>query len=444
MARRVRFAGLLFALVLLAAGCDWSMFGYDATRSGYSPETTLTPANVGTLAQQWTAQLPTTFATDPVVAGGKVFVGANPGGSVTTGALQAFDATGATNCTRSPVACTPLWSVSFPPGQDQSTGWNVSSPVVSGSDVYVGTTNIQPLASATGVGAYATADGTQAFWSSPGGGSWPAVTGGYAYLETTEIVRPVPFTTVEYLGAYAASNGAQQFVDTDPSASGFNDPAVANGVTYATSNSFPKLDAFDAAGVTNCGPSYEPPSWVGEVYANQWCGPLWTGTLAHTASNLPAVANSSVYVADSQGTVSVFAAAGCGASTCSPTWSASAGRQSLTSPAVAGSALFVGSADGTLYAFPAKGCGNATCSPAWTASLGSAADAVSVAGSVVFVTTTDGHLEAFDSGGCGQSTCNPLVSIAVGNPVHTAPAVSSGRVFVTDTAGIVHAYGLPS
>ena len=60
------------------------------------------------------------------------------------------------------------------------------------------------------------------------------------------------------------------------------------------------------------------------------------------------------------------------------------------------------------------------------------------------LTTSDGHLEAFDAGGCGQATCNALTSIAVGNPVKTAPAVGSGRVFVTDTMGTVHAYGLPS
>jgi outer membrane protein assembly factor BamB len=61
---------------------------------------------------------------------------------------------------------------------------------------------------------------------------------------------------------------------------------------------------------------------------------------------------------------------------------------------------------------------------------------------VLFVGANNGTLAAFDVDGCGQATCNPIWSANVGAPITTAPAISDGRVFVTDTAGTIHAFGL--
>ena len=61
----------------------------------------------------------------------------------------------------------------------------------------------------------------------------------------------------------------------------------------------------------------------------------------------------------------------------------------------------------------------------------------------VFVGSSDGHLRAFAAGGCGKKTCTALWDTNVGTPIATAPAVSDGRVVVTDTSGTLHAYGLP-
>jgi hypothetical protein len=62
---------------------------------------------------------------------------------------------------------------------------------------------------------------------------------------------------------------------------------------------------------------------------------------------------------------------------------------------------------------------------------------------VLFTASSDGHLRAFDAAGCGQATCSPLLDANVGTPLKGAPAIGDGRVFVTDTAGVLHAYGLP-
>ena len=113
----------------------------------------------------------------------------------------------------------------------------------------------------------------------------------------------------------------------------------------------------------------------------------------------------------------------------------------LGTVAVTDTSVFVASTDGKLSAFPAKGCGATTCTPTWTAP--SAGGPPSVAGSVLFVGSADGHLRAFDARGCGAATCTPKWDTDVGAALWNAPAVSDGRVFVTDSAGVLHAYGLP-
>jgi outer membrane protein assembly factor BamB len=288
--------------------------------------------------------------------------------------------------------------------------------------------------------AFTAATGKSVFATARGGQQSPVVTGGHLYASVTDVVHTgLGVVVVDYLATFNATDGGEQFVDTTGHFGRPSAPAVANGVLYATDGA---LEVYDAAGVTNCGPQYAPPEAQGHVFAPQWCGPLWTGSPAGSEV-LPAVANRSVYVAGGAGTLSIFAAGGCGATTCSPRWTGNAGSQPLAPPAVTASSVFVGSNDGHLYVFPAGGCGTATCAATWTASLGAAVNEPSVAGSVLFVTTRDGHLYAFNAAGCGQSTCSPLLSISVGNVIPGAAAISGGRVFVTDYAGILHAYALP-
>jgi hypothetical protein len=435
--------GALVSLVVIAAACDWTTVGFDASRSGFnSLDKAITLENVGTLTPKWRAVLATAAGSDPVVAGGKVLATSSPTGNVTTGALQSYDARGETNCTgASPRTCLPLWSVSYPPVGFQATGMNLSAPTVTGPNVLVGGETLQSGGSFSGASAYSVSSGARVFTTSPGGRPSIAVAGGRMYASVTDIVRPIPIQTARYLAAFDGATGAKQFVATDLDTPSYGAPAIANGVLFAIAGGT-KLEAFDAAGSTNCGTN-PPPQWTDSVHAPKFCFPLWSATLPNPSSTQPAVANGLVYVTDSLGKISVFRAAGCGLPTCTATWTGAAGAKPLSSPAVTATSVFVGSNDGRLYAFPAAGCGAATCNATWTATAGAAAGAPSVAGSVLFVGSSDGHLRAFAAGGCGKPTCTALWDTNVGTPIATAPAVSDGRVFVTDTAGRLHAYGLP-
>jgi hypothetical protein len=432
---------MVVALVVLAAACDWTTVGFDASRSGWNaPDTAITPANVGTLTQRWKAALGSTSGSDPVVAGGRVFASMSATDVATTASLRAFDASGVAGCTGAPPAtCSPLWSVSYPPAGLQPKGPQLSAPTVNGANVLVGLGSIQPGVSYTSIQAYATESGASAFGAGPGGAQSIAVAHGRFYASVQHVTRPYPLETVNYLAAFDAKTGTEQFVATDGGGVvGFSAPAISNGVLFAVISGW--VVAFDAAGVTNCSAN-PPPAWVGHVTAPKFCSPLWYGGSVDGRFGQPSVANGLVYVTDSQGVVSAFPAQGCGASTCAPTWTGQAGTAALGTVAVTGTSVFVGSTNGKLYAFPAKGCGAATCNPTWTASGGAGAPAV--AGRVLFTASSDGHLRAFDAAGCGQATCSPLLDANVGTPLKGAPAIGDGRVFVTDTAGVLHAYGLP-
>jgi hypothetical protein len=310
-----------------------------------------------------------------VVAGGRVFVTATPDVSATTGALAAFDAAGATNCTpASPAVCTPLWSVSFPPGLADTSGPTLSAPAVNGANVLIGTVALGP-SSSTSMQAFTAATGKSVFATARGGQQSPVVTGGHLYASVTDVVHTgLGVVVVDYLATFNATDGGEQFVDTTGHFGRPSAQAVVNGVLYATDGA---LEVYDAAGVTNCGPQYAPLDAQGHVFAPQWCGPLWTGSPAGSGV-LPAVANGSVYVAGGAGTLSIFAAGGCGATTCSPRWTGNAGSQPLAPPAVTASSVFVGSNDGHLYVFPAGGCGTATCAATWTARVRAAINAAPV------------------------------------------------------------------
>jgi PQQ-like domain len=440
MGQRAVRVGILVALVIVAAACDWTTVGFDASRSGFNPvEIPISTSNVGSLTQKWKAALGTGRGSEPVAAGGKVFVTGDTIGTLTSATLQSFDARGITGCTgAAPAICAPLWSESYPPLPTQIWGPNLSAPTVSGAHVFVGLLTEQSGGSYSGMSAYAANTGAHLFGTGLGGLASPAVTGGRIYASVTDIVRPIPFQDARYLAAFDAATGAEQFVATSDINAAYSTPAVANGVLYATTGA--RLDAFDAAGVTNCSTA-TPYGWEGAVSAPKFCSPLWSASLPNGTSS-PAVANGRVYVTDAVGQLRVFPAAGCGAPMCTATWSATAGTQSLSSVAVTGDRVFVGSDDGHLYAFPALGCGAATCPSSWTASFGGAVATPSVAASLVFVGSKDGHLKAFDANGCGQHACASVWNTTVGTPITSAPTVSDGRVFVTDTAGTLHAYGL--
>ncbi len=100
-----RGSGAIASQVHLASveSAEWSQLGYGPGRTGYQPdETTIGPGNVGSLTAA------RTYATGgspspPLIVDGILY--ADSGNQ-----LQAFDATGMTDCSTAPVSCTPLWT----------------------------------------------------------------------------------------------------------------------------------------------------------------------------------------------------------------------------------------------------------------------------------------------------------------------------------------------
>src|SRR5262249_60519093 len=125
MRRRAWFSVLLGLSCMALTGC-WSQFRHDAAHSGnQSLEFAISPANVATLVQAWSATTSGPVSSSPAVANGVVYVGANDDN------LYAFDAAGVTNCSGAPTTCTPLWSA--------STGRPIlSSPAVDNAVAYPG------------------------------------------------------------------------------------------------------------------------------------------------------------------------------------------------------------------------------------------------------------------------------------------------------------------
>ena len=159
------------------------------------------------------------------VATGRAYV---PGGT-----LQVYDAAGSTNCSGTPVTCTPLWTAA-------TGGGVVASPAVANGVLYEPASNHELDAfDAAGV---TNCSGT-----------------------------PATCTPL-----WTASIGTQNVAT--PSS-----PAVANGVVYVGSEDG-NLYAFDAAGTTNC--SGMPVT----------CTPLWSVATGGPVRSAPAVANGFVYV----------------------------------------------------------------------------------------------------------------------------------------------------
>jgi hypothetical protein len=440
---RFRLFGVLAAVVLLAASCDWPLDGFGPDRTGYdSLETTISPSNVGQLSQQWTASL-VGPGSDTVVADGHVFVTAWTDNGANN-QLYAFDASGSTNCTGTPPkSCSPQWSVTQPFLSSVS-----SAPGVSGGMVWNGIFGPGQFPHSGSLNAYNESTGALTVSGGMGTPLSPAVTGNTVYADWADDTNPS--VRLGGLEALDATTGAPTvyFGDSNSPNDYFQAPAVANGILYAVAvgslGLSGTLEAFDATGKTNCGPL--PAGFP--VASGTFCSPLWSaplsGPLTSTNNPYPAVANGYVYIAD-ESTLSAFPAGGCGAATCSPAWTAKANVTFATSVAVTPTTLFVGSGDGVLYAYPATGCGATTCQPLWQAQTSGAVPySPSVAGDVVYMGSDDDNLYAFNASGCGAATCTPLWQTNVGAPVETSPAIANGQVFVADAGGTLHAYGLPA
>ncbi|MGO9753672.1 MAG: PQQ-binding-like beta-propeller repeat protein [Solirubrobacteraceae bacterium] len=382
---------------------EWSQVGYGPDRTGYQPdETTIGLGNVGSLAAA------RTYATGgspspPLLVDGILY-------SDSGGHLQAFDATGMTDCSTAPVNCTPLWTA--------ATAYFDGMTIADG-EVFV-----------------TDDEGVQAFDAA----------GSTDCSGTPTVCSPLWATSTHTVTGPAFSPGS-------------GSPVVANGVLYvpgygdglALAQGGAYVSAFDPAGSTDC------------TGSPKVCVPMWTTTGPPTStgnSGSPAISNGVLYIAD--GTLFAFDAAGstdCSGTptVCAPLWTASLTSSGPTyaAPSVANGTVFVSSWYGGLYAFDAAGSTNCstaagvtTCTPLWRATgLGSIGGRPAVANGVVYVSSPAG-VSAFDaagstncSGAVTARTCAPLWGTGangVGDP-NSSPAVANGVVYVTGI-GVTYGY----
>lgn len=268
---------------------------------------------------------------------------------------------------------------------------------------------------------------------SAGNPSSPAVDGNTVYVGSTD-------GRLEAFSAAGTTNcSGTPSVCTPLWTGATGGPILSSPTTSATAvfvgSTDGKLYAFDKAGITSC--------TTGPVV----CQPLWTGTTAGAIDDSPALSGSTIYVGSTDGDVYAFNAAGTtncsGTPTmCTPLWRGITGAAITTSsPAAAGGFVYIGSTNGKLSVFDAAGstgCGGTpvVCNPEWTASTGgSIVGSPAVSGGVVYIGSTDEKLYALDAAGvtnCSGSptTCAPLWTATTGGAVRSSPAVTNGLVFV--------------
>ena len=127
---------------VVASGCDWTLFGYDAANTRYSPDTGISTSNVKLLAESWTHDFgPGNGAqiVDSVTeANNVVYVTSNatlplPGNN-SAGTLAAFSTTG---CPQPSSDCTPtpLWVALTSSGFGSYA--MLGTPIVANGEVYV-------------------------------------------------------------------------------------------------------------------------------------------------------------------------------------------------------------------------------------------------------------------------------------------------------------------
>jgi len=302
---------LLGLLVVLTAGCDWTMFGYNPAHTHYNnTESRLGVGNVANLTTRFvTPNVSLSFDSSPAVANGLVYAGTDNG-------LYVFDANGVTNCSGTPKTCAPLWR-----SQDSQTSM---SPAVANGIVYLSSesANLEAFDANGVTNCSGTPKVCSPLWSAgsnPTGS--PAVANGIVYTDTQ---------TGNGLAAFNAATGAALWQVGVNCVYCDSSPAVANGVVYIGGGITERLYAYNAT-----------------------TGALeWSFRARDYVRSSPSVANGVVYIGTFDSHIYAFDAAGalnCSGSpkTCTPLWSFDTGSSVFSAPAIANGVVYAGG----LYAF---------------------------------------------------------------------------------------------
>jgi hypothetical protein len=425
------------AVGLLAGGCDWVQLAGNTQLNGdNAAETAITPSNVSTLTQQFAASDGSTGTVTPRAVVDGILYASNPAG------IEAYSATGSSGCSGSPTTCAPLWS--YPGVALSASGGDEPGPggmaVVNGVLYATTATALEAFDASGRTDCSGTPTTCTPLWraalASP---SAPTVSNGTVFVTASG--------TLDVFDAKGVTNCSGGTCSPIWTASDVGGPvAVSAGIAFVAGGD--GVVALDATGTTDCGGtpkvctplrSYPSPA---ESFPG---GPPDQGDLP--VSGYPVISGTTLYVesfagvgVNRQGGLDGFDADGVtncsGTPTiCTPLWTG--GTPTPLPPLVATGVAFSGFTVSTPFAAYENG------GLLWFASAG---QPVAVGGSVVYAVGNE-DVYAYDAtgnAGCSGSptTCTPLWSVP-----GTDAIVANGTVYVSTTntpgAGEIVAYGLP-
>ncbi len=403
---RARFM-LLVGIAVLAAGCAWPMAGQGPNRRAWAEhDTTITPANVGTLMA---GPVGAVASAPAEVIGDADGLFARTGSTVT-----AFD--GATGGTK--------WSAGGLPG--------VGTPGLYSGRVFVPVSaarcSVVKLDRATGGVIDSTVLGP-----APGVKATSTCTTGDVVIDGDRIIVPWRQTASTTAACGTNTTVASGLVAYDL---GFQQiwlhatSVTACGVPPVPPHNLPRVsrigDRFVAAATGETANVYDP-------NCEGFCPPV-----AHAITTQGVWVGASTTWTSRNGTQlwSVDAA------TSALVWRSptDTARTITADPAFDADNAFApsgASGSANLAAYAAGGCGQATCAPTWTVALPAvAAFRPSIAGDVIVIGTSDKHLVLAGRAGCGQSSCSPLRTLTLAGTPTAPPSIVSGRIVVPTTSGV--------
>jgi outer membrane protein assembly factor BamB len=363
-------------VLLLLPGC-WLQIGAGPGHTRYSPiEAGLTVDNVSTLQEVWSVAVPGVLS-EPMVSEGRVFVtrvdtfqsgvravDAGTGGTLWDTGLVSVPPVSGAFAAGTPVTFVGdrLWTgflgyVPFAPGRP-----------VPGPACALGSVVLDPTTGAKGLGVSA--------FPSAAASAAPVVARALFSVPTPS---PCSLSDTTITLEVTGSPGGEWRTTIPGLAVGSFTPTLTSNRVLLTHGS--SLDAYAIDGCTeNClrwtrtlspEPSTPVIDGTGPIFVTS--GPrlvaldpadgaeLWRAPLPGNGAGV-AVANGTVYVTSTAGTLQAFDAGGCGATTCGHQWGASFDFASVSEPVVGGGVVYV--ADGnSIVAFDAGGCGATTCAP---------------------------------------------------------------------------------
>jgi hypothetical protein len=431
-----RSIGVSLAVVavgLLASGCDWVGFGNGSQHGGYVFETSITPANVSTLAPQFSVTDGALFVTPEAVVNGILY------GYSSVNGLEAYSGGGTSGCSGSPAVCAPLWDYA---GSVGSAGIMVSNGVV-----YVsGTSGLKAYDAAGLTNCSGTRSLCQPLWSASGSFTPPTVANGTVFVTTSATLE-----AFDASGNKDCSGTPKTCAPMWTASNAYGTVSAAAGIVYTQSNVTQSANGggiagFDANGVKGCSgsPKICAPLWQ---YATNY--PISNGDIVISGTELYVTTFSSQMPRQFSGDIEAFDAngkAGCAGAppVCSPIWTDPA--ISINSPLLAG--------DGSLFVTEPGPFGifalNLTSgSPEWGATNAASGQLVTdaVGGSVLYASDST-KVSAYDAGGTSGCSGSPPICTALWSVPGSVAIVANGLVYVstTDPAGgeEIIAYGLPT